>query len=75
VGAAEAGEGGRRHGLNAKQVQGWLGHHAASFTIDTYIHLLDDDLPVASFLDGLTVAAGNGAEIPVRASNWVERAG
>ena len=47
-----------RHGLNAKQVQGWLGHHAASFTIDTYIHLLDDDLPDAGFLDGLT-AQGN----------------
>ena len=45
-----------RHGLNAKQVQGWLGHHAASFTIDTYIHLLDDDLPDASFLDGLTAS-------------------
>jgi hypothetical protein len=22
----------------------WLGHHPRSFTIDTYIHLLDDDL-------------------------------
>jgi integrase len=48
-----------RHGLNAKQVQGWLGHHAASFTIDTYIHLLDDDLPDASFLDGLTAVHVN----------------
>jgi integrase len=27
-------------GANAKQVQRWLGHHAASFTLDTYIHLL-----------------------------------
>jgi integrase len=33
-----------REGKNAKQVQAWLGHHAASFTLDTYIHLLDDDL-------------------------------
>lgn len=31
-------------GANAKQVQRWLGHHAASFTLDTYIHLLADDL-------------------------------
>ena len=31
-------------GANAKQVQRWLGHHSASFTIDTYIHLLSDDL-------------------------------
>jgi integrase len=34
-----------RRGLNPKQVQAWLGHHAASFTLDVYIHLLDDDLP------------------------------
>jgi integrase len=33
-----------RHGLNAKQVQGWLGHHAASFTMDVYVHLLPDDV-------------------------------
>jgi integrase len=31
-------------GANAKQVQRWLGHHSASFTLDTYIHLLGDDL-------------------------------
>jgi integrase len=31
-------------GANAKQVQRWLGHHAASFTLDTYIHLLRGDL-------------------------------
>jgi len=31
-------------GRNAKQVQRWLGHHAASFTLDTYTHLLDDGL-------------------------------
>jgi integrase len=40
-----------RHGLNPKQVQAWLGHHAASFTLDTYIHLLDDDLPDPCFFD------------------------
>ncbi|MGI8806174.1 MAG: tyrosine-type recombinase/integrase, partial [Thermoleophilaceae bacterium] len=31
-------------GANAKQVQRWLGHHSASFTLDTYVHLLEDDL-------------------------------
>ena len=36
-----------------KQVQGFLGHHAASFTIDTSIHLLDDDLPELTFMDQL----------------------
>jgi integrase len=30
-------------GKNAKQVQRWLGHHSASFTLDRYIHLFDED--------------------------------
>lgn len=25
------------------QVQRWLGHHSPSFTLDTYVHLLDND--------------------------------
>jgi hypothetical protein len=45
-----------RHGLNARQVQMWLGHHSPAFTLDTYVHLLADDLPEASFLDRLTQA-------------------
>jgi hypothetical protein len=43
-----------RHGLNAKQAQMWLGHHSPAFTLSTYVHLLPDDLPDASFLDDLT---------------------
>jgi integrase len=31
-------------GRNPVQVQRWLGHHSASFTLDTYVHLLDADL-------------------------------
>jgi integrase len=27
-----------------KQVQRWLGHHSAAFTLDTYVHLLEDQL-------------------------------
>jgi integrase len=46
-----------RHGLNAKQVQMWLGHHSPAFTLATYVHLLPDDLPSPDFLDGLTRAA------------------
>lgn len=42
-----------RHGLNAKQVQMWLGHHSPAFTLATYVHLLPDDLPDVSFLDNL----------------------
>ena len=29
---------------NVVQAQRWLGHHAPSFTLDTYVHLLDGDL-------------------------------
>ncbi len=43
-------------GRNAVQVQRWLGHHSASFTLDTYVHLLDDDLGTP--LEPLRVHAG-----------------
>lgn len=33
-----------RGGKKPKQVQAWLGHHAASFTMDVYVHLLPDDV-------------------------------
>jgi integrase len=46
-----------RKGWNAVQVQRWLGHHKPSFTIDTYVHLLEDDIPDPSFLDATTTAA------------------
>lgn len=29
-------------GRNVVQVQRWLGHHSPSFTLDTYVHLLDE---------------------------------
>jgi integrase len=43
-----------RHGLNAKQVQMWLGHHSPAFTLATYVHLLPDDLPDPRFLEAVT---------------------
>ena len=43
-----------RYGLNAKQVQLWLGHHSPAFTLATYVHLLPDDMPEIDFLDALT---------------------
>jgi integrase len=30
-------------GRNVVQVQKWLGHHSPSFTLDTYVHLLDSN--------------------------------
>jgi len=38
-----------RAGVNAKQVQHWLGHHSPAFTLDVYVHLLDDDMPESPF--------------------------
>lgn len=46
-------------GWNAKQVQRWLGHHKASYTLDTYVHLLQDDLPEPLFFDRLPAAGGD----------------
>ena len=34
-----------RHGLNAKPVQMWLGHHSPAFTLASYVHLLVGDCP------------------------------
>jgi integrase len=41
-------------GRNAVQVQRWLGHHSAAFTLATYVHLLDGDLgePLAILQEG-----------------------
>jgi integrase len=39
------------NGKDVKQVQGWLGHAKASFTLDTYVHLMDEGLGCADFLD------------------------
>ena len=36
-------------GWNAEQVAKFLGHSDAAFTIMTYIHLLDEDLPEVPF--------------------------
>ncbi len=38
-------------GKNPKQVQRWLGHATAAFTLDNYVHLMDDGLGDAGFLD------------------------
>lgn len=54
-------------GRNAKQGQRWLGHHSAAFWLDTYIHLLSDELdkplelltgsaPASSEADALSAA-------------------
>lgn len=42
-----------RNGWNAVQVQRWLGHHRPSFTLDTYVHLLEEDVPEPAFFDAI----------------------
>lgn len=42
-----------RNGWNAPQVSRHLGHADAGFTLRTYVHLLDDDLPEPDVLDAL----------------------
>jgi integrase len=46
-----------RRGWNAVQVQRWLGHHKPSFTLDTYVHLLEEDIPEPAFFDELSAPA------------------
>jgi Phage integrase family len=52
-----------RRGLNAKQVQVWLGHHSPAFTLTVYVHLLSDDLPEADVLDGLDGGQRGGNQL------------
>jgi integrase len=46
-------------GKNPKQVQMWLGHSDPGFTLRTYVHLIDDGLGDADFLDATKWAEGN----------------
>jgi integrase len=48
-------------GRNVKQVQKWLGHHSASFTLDTYVHLLSDELAEPLELPPAVAATGTVA--------------
>ncbi len=53
-------------GRNVRQPQRWLGHHSPSFTLDTYVHLLDDRLPEPLALEhelaGLGLPHGPGQQ-------------
>lgn len=56
------------NGKNIKQIQTWLGHADPAFTLRTYIHLLDDGVGSADFLDeAVEVARGPWAEGPEKA--------
>ncbi|MDQ6793799.1 MAG: tyrosine-type recombinase/integrase, partial [Chloroflexota bacterium] len=41
-------------GKDVKQVQEWLGHADPAFTLRTYVHLMDEGLGSADFLDNIS---------------------
>lgn len=47
------------NGKNIKQIQTWLGHADPAFTLRTYIHLLEDGVGSADFLDD-AIEVGRG---------------
>lgn len=51
-------------GRNVKQVQEWLGHADPGFTLRTYIHLLDEGLGDAGFLDGAVASERTPVSAP-----------
>ncbi len=55
-----------RNGWNASQVSRFLGHADAGFTLRTYVHLLDEDLPEPDVLASLDLLdrGNNGATQP-----------
>lgn len=59
-------------GRNAVQVQRWLGHHSPAFTLQVYVHLLNDDLGGALEIgsksdpgchEGVTLTHGNSPKL------------
>jgi integrase len=62
------------HGANVKRVSRLLGHHAASYTLDVYTHLFDDDLgPTVSVTASVAeqTAAPDGGP---RGARWISQA-
>jgi integrase len=55
-------------GKSPKQVQVWLGHSDPAFTLRVYVHLLDDGLGDADFLDAAKWATGRGNSGATRAT-------
>jgi integrase len=54
---------------DVKQVQEWLGHHSPAFTLKTYVHLMDEGVGGADFLDRVVSAAEGNAEGNATAAN------
>jgi integrase len=62
-----------RRGWSPVQVQLWLGHYKPSFTLDTYVHLLDDDVPEPTFFDRISRPVAAGRAVLSRGSRCCSR--
>jgi integrase len=49
-------------GRNVRQVSEWLGHADPSFTLRTYVHLMDEGVGNAAFLDAVVTANPEGEQ-------------
>jgi Phage integrase family len=58
-------------GRNVKQVSEWLGHADPSFTLNTYVHLLDEGIGDAEFMDGVFTASPELGQAMEKRSNAV----
>lgn len=56
-------------GKDVKQVQEWLGHADPGFTLRTYVHLLDEGLGSADFLDDAVGGTGAATQRPGAPAN------
>jgi len=56
-------------GKDVKQVQEWLGHADPGFTLRTYVHLMDDGLGSADFLDAAVRGNRGATEGPQTAAS------
>ncbi len=60
-------------GRNIKQVQKWLGHADPSFTLKTYVHLMDEGIGDAAFFDDAVAVAGPERQGNARATRGAKR--
>ncbi|MEK6328256.1 MAG: tyrosine-type recombinase/integrase [Actinomycetota bacterium] len=56
-------------GRNVKQVQEWLGHADPGFTLRTYVHLMDEGIGDAGFLDAAVRVNTGSTQGSVTAGN------
>lgn len=60
-------------GRDVKQVASWLGHADPAFTLRTYVHLMDDGIGDADFLDA-AVPADHPARVNPGSTQRIETA-